>query len=713
MRFITALLLLLFAQIAFAGGINNPGGGSGTSVSSFSGDGALISNSASTGAVTATLGSAAAQTIWGRDALTGGTPSYLTSPKALGTVFGFLLSTTTYPIGRIIGTTTNASGTNPYPFPERSSVFLGAAAGKLAIETNICSGGNVGIGNYALNGLSTGQQCYFVDPTFALAGNGVQNVAIGDGAMYGLDVSSCTADGGFGSENVAIGSGALSSSTCGYRNIAVGESNSTVITTGYFNIVIGTDAVHSVGGGGAMHESTVVGTQNCYSCSGNYTVSIGAQTMLSATTGQANTVIGAFGATTLTTGQDNILLGPTMDVPTGATSYSLNIGNILQGDWTNSSSIGNKTLYLTSPANSVDYLQLTGAATANPATVTATATGSDSNVNLNLVTKGSGVVKANGTAVLTANQTITLSGDVTGSGTTAITTTIAANAVTLAKLATQAANSVLVNATSGVAVPTAQVVSSCSSASSALIWTTNTGFGCNTSITAAAVPASGLTGTTLASGVTASSLTSTGALTPGGNLTMGTNSVTMTGSLATTGARVTKGWFTDMESTNCPTIGGTSCQGSGGIVRATTPTLTTPVLGAATATSINFGGTSLANYVEGTWTPTDNSGAALSLTVTSATYTRIGRVIYVQANITYPTTVSGSNASLAGLPVGLTVAANSGATAVVGTGASIAARVYFTPGTLTMTLLQVVGSAPVTNTQLSGATVQFIGFYFL
>lgn len=44
----------------------------------------------------------------------------------------------------------------------------------------------------------------------------------------------------------------------------------------------------------------------------------------------------------------------------------------------------------------------------------------------------------------------------------------------------------------------------------------------------------------------------------GGTLALGSNSLTMTGSLAATGARVTKGWFTDIESTNMPTVGGTA-----------------------------------------------------------------------------------------------------------------------------------------------------------
>jgi hypothetical protein len=42
----------------------------------------------------------------------------------------------------------------------------------------------------------------------------------------------------------------------------------------------------------------------------------------------------------------------------------------------------------------------------------------------------------------------------------------------------------------------------------------------------------------------------------GGNLALGTNSLTMTGSIGATGARVTKGWFTNLEITNLPTVGG-------------------------------------------------------------------------------------------------------------------------------------------------------------
>src|SRR5271157_4635505 len=71
------------------------------------------------------------------------------------------------------------------------------------------------------------------------------------------------------------------------------------------------------------------------------------------------------------------------------------------------------------------------------------------------------------------------------SGITVSTSLTATGLVTLSDLATQATNTVLVNATSGTASPVAQAVGSCSAAADALIWTTNTGFGCNTAINAA------------------------------------------------------------------------------------------------------------------------------------------------------------------------------------------------------------------------------------
>jgi len=54
----------------------------------------------------------------------------------------------------------------------------------------------------------------------------------------------------------------------------------------------------------------------------------------------------------------------------------------------------------------------------------------------------------------------------------------------------------------------------------------------------------------------------------------------------------------------------------------------------------------LADYEEGTWTPTDASGASLSITVNAAYYTKIGRTINFYLDVTYPSTANASNAYL-------------------------------------------------------------------
>ena len=90
---------------------------------------------------------------------------------------------------------------------------------------------------------------------------------------------------------------------------------------------------------------------------------------------------------------------------------------------------------------------------------------------------------------------------------------------------------------------------------------------------------------------------STGILTLSGTLALGSNNLTMTGSLGATGAgKLTKGWFTDLEITNLPSINGTAITttaaklnyltNAGGttgtdttnIVFSTSPTITTPTI---------------------------------------------------------------------------------------------------------------------------------------
>jgi hypothetical protein len=54
----------------------------------------------------------------------------------------------------------------------------------------------------------------------------------------------------------------------------------------------------------------------------------------------------------------------------------------------------------------------------------------------------------------------------------------------------------------------------------------------------------------------------------------------------------------------------------------------------------------LDDYEEGTWTPTDTSGAGLTFTNNGATYTKIGRAVTLNFEIVWPSTANTSNVSV-------------------------------------------------------------------
>lgn len=159
---------------------------------------------------------------------------------------------------------------------------------------------------------------------------------------------------------------------------------------------------------------------------------------------------------------------------------------------------------------------------------------------------------------ITGNQTITLSGDATGSGATSISTTVGKiNGTSLAGLAT----GILKN-TTGTGVPSIAVagdfptLNQNTTGSAATLTTTRTIWGQNFN----------------------------GSANVTGNITLGTSNITMTGSIASTGSRVTKGWFTDLESSNVPTVGGTSLTTLSQTFQNKTLTNSNNVLGGVTMT---------------------------------------------------------------------------------------------------------------------------------
>jgi hypothetical protein len=152
--------------------------------------------------------------------------------------------------------------------------------------------------------------------------------------------------------------------------------------------------------------------------------------------------------------------------------------------------------------------------------------------------------------------------------------------------------------------------------------------------------------------------------------------------------------------------------------RFTDATLTTGNLVVASGQGIDFSatpgtGTSelFNDYEEGTWTPTDTSGAGLTFSDKAGLYTKIGRMVYWQMLVIYPTTVSAANSLIGGLPFTISDGA-------IGEGRA-GAFVSFDNAALVSQVYQAGTSifpyepdfVRSTNASLSSKTLYFAGFY--
>lgn len=113
-------------------------------------------------------------------------------------------------------------------------------------------------------------------------------------------------------------------------------------------------------------------------------------------------------------------------------------------------------------------------------------------------------------------------------------------------------------------------------------------------------------------------------------------------------------------------------------------------------------------YQEGTWTPLDASGAALSFTTVSGNYIKIGRLVVAHFKLTYPSTVSGGTALIGALPFAI-VNASTG----YGIGAAWSSAAYpngamnilGTPNGTSFSFISTALASQPTNANLSLVTV--------
>lgn len=108
----------------------------------------------------------------------------------------------------------------------------------------------------------------------------------------------------------------------------------------------------------------------------------------------------------------------------------------------------------------------------------------------------------------------------------------------------------------------------------------------------------------------------------------------------------------------------------------------------------------------GTWTPSDNSSAALAITVDSAFWYRFsGRLVIAQFRIDYPVTASGVAASIKGLPFPIATGDANRQGFVTTTSAALA-PLYLVPVALGSSFsFTTTANAAVNNSQLSSAAI--------
>ena len=120
-------------------------------------------------------------------------------------------------------------------------------------------------------------------------------------------------------------------------------------------------------------------------------------------------------------------------------------------------------------------------------------------------------------------------------------------------------------------------------------------------------------------------------------------------------------------------------------------------------------------FEQGLWTPVDSSGAGLTLTITGTPrYIKMGKLVWVSAHITYPTTANASSNIVGGFPF---AAENNWSVVVGGTiGAhSILepATVRGIPNTATFQFRKTSTDNPFTNAELSGKYMGFALMYMI
>lgn len=113
-------------------------------------------------------------------------------------------------------------------------------------------------------------------------------------------------------------------------------------------------------------------------------------------------------------------------------------------------------------------------------------------------------------------------------------------------------------------------------------------------------------------------------------------------------------------------------------------------------------------YEQGTWTPADGSGAGLTFSTATGTYTRIGRSVTLQFLVAYPITISVVSAKISGMPF---TALNQSAGSCINN--KINAAPLTGTGTTSISLFDLNGLNNLSNSAFSNGTIIGTITYFV
>lgn len=156
-----------------------------------------------------------------------------------------------------------------------------------------------------------------------------------------------------------------------------------------------------------------------------------------------------------------------------------------------------------------------------------------------------------------------------------------------------------------------------------------------------------------------------------------------------------------------PAAGGVQCVTTLSVGNAT-PASTGAGITFPASQSASSDANTLDDYEEGTWTPTDGSGAGLTFTQAVGSYTKIGRLVHLVGFVQYPSTANGNTATISGFPFGVANADSAQGHSTIGYSSDDANARYLLPNkNSTNGVIYRNTGLGATNANLSGDSVYF------